>query len=45
MIGSFIYIFSIHTQPLLYTQSDLDEVIKSREDEWYKKYQQIENKV
>jgi len=31
--------------PLLYTQSDLDEVIKSREEEWQKKYYEIESKI
>ncbi|XP_066932304.1 transforming acidic coiled-coil-containing protein 3-like isoform X2 [Clytia hemisphaerica] len=32
-------------EPLLYTQSDLDEVIKSREEEWQKKYLEVESKI
>ena len=32
-------------QPLLYTQGDLDEVIKAREDEWVQRQVELERKV
>lgn len=40
---------SCHTQtdssPLLYTQSDLDEVVRAREVDWKKKYEELESKI
>ena len=37
--------FDFYSQPLLYTQSDLDEVIRAREVDWKKKYEELESKV
>jgi len=34
-----------NTEPLLYTQSDLDDVIRSREDDWNKKFRDLESKI
>jgi len=31
--------------PLLYSQSDLDEVVRAREDDWKKKYEELESKI
>lgn len=32
-------------EPLLYTQSDLDEVVTAREGDWQKKYEELESKI
>ncbi|XP_057306693.1 uncharacterized protein LOC130644921 isoform X2 [Hydractinia symbiolongicarpus] len=32
-------------EPLLYTQSDLDEVVRARESDWQKKYDELECKI
>jgi len=32
-------------EPLLYSQSDLDEVVRAREDDWKKKYEELESKI
>lgn len=37
--------FDFYSQPLLYTQSDLDEVVRAREVDWKKKYEELESKV
>ncbi|XP_066932296.1 transforming acidic coiled-coil-containing protein 3-like isoform X1 [Clytia hemisphaerica] len=39
------HFYTLVSEPLLYTQSDLDEVIKSREEEWQKKYLEVESKI
>uniref|UniRef100_T2MHB1 Transforming acidic coiled-coil-containing protein 2 n=1 Tax=Hydra vulgaris TaxID=6087 RepID=T2MHB1_HYDVU len=36
---------SVSSKPLLYTQSDLDEVVRTREDNWLKKIDDLELKI